>query len=537
MESIHSQADMGIRTADFFEDSSEDETVNAISPENIAPDGDLLLDERGLVTRKRHTAPTAEPLASHCEEKRGTFPPDREGYRRVTPSSAYLADDRGGDTSSSSFNGSVDELLPEHRSSPPQFPRAAHIQSGRTPRSFAQIEPQTDRETLAPPAKTDQTLGAYAIAHEITLHALMRDEEALDRSLQSFALAPLQAGDRRSLLPDSLRSHDPRSPRAHEFSSPSSAHKRIHVFPPPIDTSAPRKSIPQDIVRTPYPFGHVNRKDFGQSNPPSASVSTPTSATESILTLSIRRSNSNSNRRVASLTIPASNEFSAVRSNSLGAKERHFKALDFDDAEFFRQLRLQYHYLSGITRFLSARSLSRIVVSGPASKAADAGYGWLHQPRSPRVLAYKGLIDTFSEGKILQHYRRPALGRFRYAFVHWAHRLAAAPPVRTPQADDDAEAPDRELVRRIEQPEGLEFVVSWSAARILLVISIVLVVSIVAALLWIFLGHSTASAWPTHGGYRDSGDRVTAGVVMGICILLIGLSGIAGWLGVSWLVM
>ena len=42
---------------------------------------------------------------------------------------------------------------------------------------------------------------------------------------------------------------------------------------------------------------------------------------------------------------------------------------------------------------------------------------------------------------------------------------------------------------------------------------------------------------PASGGFRDAGDRVVAGVVVGIGVLLLGLSGMAGWMGVSWLVM
>ncbi|KAK1037256.1 hypothetical protein LTR33_016249 [Friedmanniomyces endolithicus] len=326
------------------------------------------------------------------------------------------------------------------------------------------------------------------------------------------------------MLPPSLRFHDPRSPRNPTFATPQSvSSKKVHVVPPPIDTSAPRRSLPADLVRTPYPStpDKVHRKDFGHDTPSTLETS-PSLAVESELTLGIR----------------PSNEFSAIRSRSITTKERHFKALDFDDEELFRQLRLRYRRLSGPMLFLSARSLRRIVVSGPASKAADAGYGWLHQPRSPRVLAYRGLSDTFSEEKILQHYRKPALGRQRYAFVHWAHRLAAAPPVRTPQGDDDVrQTVEVDLVRRMEQPEGLEFVVSWSIARIMLVIAVILALSIGAALLWVFLGRNTVFGGLPHGGFHDAGDRVGSGVLIGICIILIGLTSMAGWLGVSWLVM
>ena len=140
---------------------------------------------------------------------------------------------------------------------------------------------------------------------------------------------------------------------------------------------------------------------------------------------------------------------------------------------------------------------------------------------------------------MLQHYRKPALGRSRCAFVHWAHRVAAAPTAQTPQPTDGVtveQTVDRDLVRRMEQPEGLEFVVSWSIWRVGLALLLVGMASMAAALLWIFLGRSSAPGGG-NGGFHSAGDRVGAGVVVGICVLLLGISGFGGWLGVSWLIM
>lgn len=527
IDSIHDQADFGHRTTDFFDDDTSEDGSGMVAA-NVGDAADVdLLGRRRITTKQRQHRPTSEPFATQCEVPRAAPQSDADGYQRLAANTQQEEHIRFADTPSSSFNGSVDELLP-HSSSPPR---------GRNSLSVARVEHADEQRTSTPLAKTDQRLTAHAIAHEITLQALMREGEALDGSLNSFA--PLEPGHRASLLPASLRTHDPRSPRTQAFASPQSASsKKVHLVPPPIDTEGPRRSLPADMVRTPYPStpDKVQRKDFGRS-PPSAEPNLPPVA-ESVLTLAIRRCNRNRMRKVTSLTIPASNGISAMSSYSAGEKERHFKAIDFDDAELFRQLRGCYHELAGPVRFFSARSLTRIAVSGPASKAADAGYGWIHQPQSPRVLAYRGLSDTFSEEKIMQHYRKPLLGRSRYAFVHWAHRLAAAPPVRTPQADDNIEATvERDLVRRMEQPEGLEFVVSWSIPRILLALLIVLIASITAALLWVFLGKDTTAGRLPDGGFRDAGDRVGAGVAMGICILLLGLSGIAGWLGLSWLAM
>ena len=523
LDSLHSQPDFGLRTADFFDDSSDDETANAIDPSTVAPDVDLI--ERQGSAKKRRSSFQTERFYSRCESKPDGPAVDHEGYQR-------LGDTRVPDTASSSFHGSVDELLPNGNGIRPLRPsRASNTLNPRIPRSSAPVESTSNRQSMITPAKIDPTLGAYAVAHHITLDALMRDGDALDRSLQSFALSTLPAGDRRSLLPQSL---DPRSPRGRAFSSPTVSKKAVHVVPPPIDTSVPRRSIPEDIIRTPYPFSPetIRRKNLEDIAPASAVVATPSSI-ESVLTFSIRRSNRNSKARITSLTIPPSNDYTVVRSNGMDAKERHFKALDFDDAELFTQIRRSYCELSGPLRFLSARSLRRIAVSGSATKAADAGYCW----RSPRALARKGLNDTFSEEQILRHYRKPALGRSRYAFVRWAHRLAAV-PARTPQGEGDVgEQTEGYSPSQAREQEGLEFVVSWSASRIGVALVLVLMASIAAALLWTFLGHNTVGSSPPHGGFKDSGDRLATAFLIGICILLIGLSSIVGWLSISWLLM
>lgn len=156
------------------------------------------------------------------------------------------------------------------------------------------------------------------------------------------------------------------------------------------------------------------------------------------------------------------------------------------------------------------------------------------------------------------------MGKSRFAFVHWAHRLAAAESRRvsmlpSPLASaqhgigDQGREQERgisgpDLVRKAEQPEGLEFVFSWSILRLSLALGLVLAASVAATLLWVLLGRSTSSAGldvssssssgpGTGSGFRDAGDRVESGLVMGISVLLVSLSAFAGWVGVSWLVI
>lgn len=546
MDSLNSQQDIGMRTSDFFEDDSSDDAILHDPGEDVAPDADLL-DRGGLVEKKekRLTASTTDGYATQCEPRPGKMKPDLHGYQRLSADESRLGVDMMLDTASSSFRGSVEELLPSaQHSSPP------HIQQMRSTRTASEFTPrsttaeqshrfdQRHASVPAPAPKVEQTLGAYAIAHEITLNALMRDEKALNDTLETFALAPLSADGRQSVLPQGI---DPRSPLgANTFSASSAtttAKKSVQLVPPPIDTNAPKRSIPDDIIRTPYPFtpNHVKHKDFGTDIAAAGAEGSKKAETEcfteSILTVSIAQIKTSRKARVTTLTIPATNDFTAVRLSSIGAKERHFKALDFDDAKFFNELRRCYKELCGPARFLSARSLSRIAVSGSASRAADIEYGW----RSPRLVASKGLWDTFSEQQILQHYRCPAQGRSRYAFVHWAHRLAAAPTQPAGGSSKISEDNKDDPLRK-ESREGLAFILSWSIPRILLVLLLVLTLSTAAALLWIFLGRNATDAFLPKGTTRNAGDRVGTGMAIGICVLLLGLSSMAGWVGASWLI-
>jgi len=146
------------------------------------------------------------------------------------------------------------------------------------------------------------------------------------------------------------------------------------------------------------------------------------------------------------------------------------------------------------------------------------------------------------------------MGKSRFAFVHWAHRLAAAEsrqlslmsPLQQPAGRRES-APD--LARKTEQPEGLEFVMSWSVLRLSIALGLVLIASVLATFLWILLGQNTsfANLDPSSvlesdelmqgSGFRGAGSRVGAGLLVGISVLLVGLSSIAGWVGVSWLVI
>ncbi|KAI4722432.1 hypothetical protein E4T48_01239 [Aureobasidium sp. EXF-10727] len=157
------------------------------------------------------------------------------------------------------------------------------------------------------------------------------------------------------------RYQDWRNSRYRSVSAPA---KKVTMAPPPIDTS--RISQQQPHVKTPYPFRAIHRKEFGRQFSASTPALRSPHVHDSVLTLSIRRSNPNSRLRLSTLTIPANSEFSAVKngrhSSDRGGKE--YTPQDFDDAELFRQLRHHYHKLLGPWRHFSARSLTMICRSG-----------------------------------------------------------------------------------------------------------------------------------------------------------------------------
>jgi len=171
-------------------------------------------------------------------------------------------------------------------------------------------------------------------------------------------------------------------------------------------------------------------------------------------------------------------------------------------------------------------------MSGSTTTAADAGYGWLHQQRSPQALASQSWSDTFGEEKILLHYHQSSLGRKRYAVVQWARRLAgAATPARTPRPAREAEE-GHEIV-----DHGLEWVLPWSVKRLILALILVGILSVAATLLWTLLAIHTVGGPTSYGGYRDAGEGVGGtgtgtgtGLLFGICVVLLGSSAVVGWL-------
>jgi len=556
LESLSSQPGLIQRPVDFFDDTSSEGDVerdNHVAKEFLNINGTMASAKRVSPGRPRrpdnYLGANADHFRSNCEGKRISSAESRETFMRLHPNATqhYTFFDDGSDHSS--FASSIRELSEHHYDS--NIPAVDVRRSLSPPHDSVAVHDGNDESPILNRTEADRS-AVILDAHHLTLQALMRNGDNLHHSLTP---PPLQV----ARLPKRPMSEGTR------YRSTSAPVKKVSMLPPPIDTSSTGRLNPAEIVRTPYPavprLPRSHRKDFIPSA--LAFNGQRTTPLDRVLTLSIRPRNQNGLPRIRTMVLPATSEFSTIKTASVAEKEKHFQALDFDDVAFFTGLRAHYHSLMGPCRFLSARSLSRVTVSGDATRAADAKYGWLHAPRSPRTVAWQGLTDSFSEEKMLRYFRNPKqVGKARYAWVSWAHRLAEAPASTavTPGLPSALTAtsmgltpsrmsgsPDG-LARKAEQHEGLEFVLSWSVKRIVSVLVVVILLSIVAALLWIFLGTMSSAQQIVHspqsipsinagGGFRDAGDRVGTGTLIGICVLLVGLTGMGGWLGVSLLVL
>lgn len=229
---------------------------------------------------------------------------------------------------------------------------------------------------------------------------------------------------------------------------------------------------------------------------------------ESVLVLSLRCGRGGCRVRTTTLTVPA---FQSLPSE---AQVRGSRSITFDDEDLFAHIRSHYALLGGRRRLLSARSLQRIVVQG----------------RSPHDFARPGEDESYSctETKLLQLFRKPAIGRGKFTFVQWARRIANVPTLHILQSD--------EYAGDVIDLEGLEFVVAWSRQRVIFALAVVLLMTVAIPLLWAAV--SDASSIPMgFGGYQAIHGRSAAAALLGFCVFVVGMTCTGVWIILSWLLM
>lgn len=545
----------------------------------------------------------------------------------------------------SSFDGSVTEM---HGigTEPQSANKLRH--KGHLPQARIESGDEDDQiPILAAPDRSDAILRAHAL----TIEALKQNEDSVRKNMTPPPLQLNRNSLRLTQPPSALTSADASS----QIST--KAIRKVSLLPPPIDVTRTR-SIKAKPIPSPYPItrNRPNPRDGILSSPRSDISLLPTR--DSTFHLRLLPRHPSRPQKTTTLSIPPSRipDYSTIKTAPTPEKEKHFRALDYDDAAFASALRKSYATLVPLpTRLFAARSLARIVVIGHLSRAADRSYGWI-APRpvlgERRTLSASGYEVSrtspsmrgefrgahgggrLDEGKLLELFRRPKGAKARYAWVRWGRKIADAGEVGGTEAWDGrfeelvgkAEQLFREAAVALasERPgtgggggltspgssprvqslrldgahqrsgsgrfsllspaveergpitpvmpvtpmtpftmatgagaeeeedrfEGLQFVMRWDVARIVAFLAVVVLLAIAAALLWIFLGPRSGLSIlsrPLSGqgegigggvsGLRGAGDRLGAGVALGICVLLVGLTAFAGWMGVSWLVI
>ncbi|KAF1848423.1 uncharacterized protein K460DRAFT_266582, partial [Cucurbitaria berberidis CBS 394.84] len=245
-----------------------------------------------------------------------------------------------------------------------------------------------------------------------------------------------------------------------------------------------------------------------------------------------------------------------------GRTTRNTGEIEFDDRFFAEQLRAGYHELAGgwFARAFSARKLCRIQLglastwSGSTSQDSVRGTAGLLE-KGEGIDSCSDTRSPFTEDGLLKLYKKPLAGKARYTWVHWARRVAASNDSRRPPPSRQSTRPSRRRARSLDSPQmedekiscgaylheelhaapdtvaTIQFVHSLSTLRVLSALTLMLTLSVLAALLWICMG-AAGTGWRLTLS-RERSDRVGSGMAIGILVLLFEALGFVAWVLLS----
>ncbi|MCJ1460401.1 hypothetical protein MMC28_010781 [Mycoblastus sanguinarius] len=311
--------------------------------------------------------------------------------------------------------------------------------------------------------------------------------------------------------------------------------------PPRLEVKPEHRFLRQDIVSTPYPLSG-NKEDSTITASKPGTVRTSMSGTaltgdkgpESVLTL-VLYSHGNPIPKIKKITIPGPQEITFVDdSEDKKPPIRATMRTEFDDEKLFKLLRSEYTSMRGsLLNLLSARNIRSINL---------LSYRSTHQLATSHATHMHFRVNEidgeFAEARMLTLFQKPHLGRKHNQWVEW---------VSTLPENSGEHASDKDRI-------AVEIVEGWCVAKLACAVAAVLVCSLAAMLLWIFLGlgggeleaassgnNFVGGSGLVHGestvGFRGAGGRVGAGVALGLLVLGLGWTVVAGWALLSWLVM
>lgn len=302
----------------------------------------------------------------------------------------------------------------------------------------------------------------------------------------------------------------------------------------PLKFSNEPRMIRDSIVSTPYPLGYKGNKSEDED-----SVARPESridhekriGKDEVGIILVMYSRSSNTPAIRKLIVPKAKQVPVFDDDE---KKPQFWAsitLDFDDEQLFRLVRKEYTAMRGITKvFFSARGVSGISLLGYNRLSQLA----VKEHRPNRRKAFRVYDDIFTEQRMKNLWTNPQKGRKKHEWVEWIRRLHRY----------------SEGLHTEEENVALELVEGWKVGKIAFTFSLVVVLSLLATLLWTFLGvnggvvlqNDAMVGFPVEirmksAGFRGAGVRVETGLALGVLVLLLGWTGAGVWILLSWLVM
>ncbi|MCJ1404488.1 hypothetical protein MMC11_007714 [Xylographa trunciseda] len=428
-----------------------------------------------------------------------------------------------------------------------------------------ELEAGADKQQEQEPAEFDDIPLVASSGDENLAEDIDRREVAQENSSKMFPFI------------NALRAHPPDTsiiPKRAATVPSRPRRKTTFSTPPVVDTQSGKKFERESVLNTPYPGKGMGFPPRDQDKHSEALLDLESHAQrfkptkgnrDQIEVVVVLHSHGGSSTRVGRLVIPPLESFeprailkpalkstenrASVSRGSAIAAAFSFRSQDsgssitlFDDEAFSRKLLSEYRKLRGRWRILlGARSLraARLVIySHPyelfaVSGRADADH--FFQPTySLSGSAWKDVAAVESRRLHLlkQYISSPKKAAGKDEVVQWLRQLCG-------KGEADAE--------RV----AVNFVEDWDVRRLSIAIICVLVLSVAAALLWIFLGVDTITVVGQSLGNGNMGSpvlqkemlsqgvagRIEGGLLLGTLVLLLGWTGVSGWAVLSWLTM
>ncbi|KAL9045039.1 MAG: hypothetical protein Q9214_001870 [Letrouitia sp. 1 TL-2023] len=293
----------------------------------------------------------------------------------------------------------------------------------------------------------------------------------------------------------------------------------------PLEIKDESRGLRQSIVSTPYPLGYKGKLSGKTHKGDSQNVEQQT------MVMLVLYSYSSTTPVIKKVVVPEDREMQLFDNDEKRPQFRAKMSVRFDDEKLFKLLRKEYRRMRGFMKMtLSARSVYGISLLGYHRLSQLAPRDDRHGKRK----TFRVYDDVFTEARMMKLWQKPKLGRKKFEWVDWARRMPK----------------DSEVSQTDDEKIALELVEGWCVRKIVFAVSAAVMLSILATLLWVFLGYRDevfesvpgdiggfVNVRTAEGGFRGAAIRVETGVALGVLVLLLGWTCVGAWVLLSWMVM